>query len=291
MILFFFIVGGCFGAEELCRQRPDVDVLLYNRVPKCASTSLKDLFVAESAKLGFKVLVPLYLFYAADKLLIDSFQRIVCNETVPVVIVNHMLFPTADVIRSLTDCGKTVGFFNVVREPLARHRSHYQFLRLGDRDPAKKLISQQICNMTYDDCIDRDPVPECCAPSNLLLEFMSGVREKDVADPTKLLADAVWNVQHQYSLVGLAEEMERTVRLIRFKFPQFATASAVLPRSNETPRLGRSLSRPLNVTHRLLFRAAFARDIAFYHYLRGRFHYQAANCLAAAHVDDDLFKK
>lgn len=289
MIFFFFILGA--AAEELCRQRPDVDVLLYNRVPKCASTSMKDLFIEESAKLGFKVLVPLYLFHANESMLVDSFQKIVCNETVPVIVVNHMLFPSAAVIRSLTDCGKTVGFFNIVREPLARHRSHYEYLRLGDRDPAKKLISQQICNMTYDECIDGDPVPECCAASNLLLEFMSGLREKDTTDPLQILTTAVFNVQQRYSVIGLAEEMERTVRLVRFIFPQFATASAVLPRSNETPRLARSaalLHRPSNATRRLLFRAAFARDTAFYHFLRRRFHHQAANCLFAAHTDDEL---
>lgn len=128
----------CVASRELnCTARTDVNFLVFNRIPKCASTSVGRWLEENQPHGDYIVFNPLTLYHETDSAYVAAFQQF-CHERRNVVFINHSYFFNRTVLEFLAACGKTVAFMNFARDPESRHRVRVRVLALGSCAAARE---------------------------------------------------------------------------------------------------------------------------------------------------------
>ncbi|GFS08276.1 Heparan sulfate 2-O-sulfotransferase 1 [Elysia marginata] len=156
----------------------DDTVVIYNRIPKTGSTSLKHV-VAQLSIINnfnwihFNTTRFLKVFGLADQ------RRFITNitnweEKKPAFYDGHLAF----IDFSRFGIRKLPIYINVVREPLARLMSHYYFLRYGDNYDPNRVRKKAHDHRTFDDCVAMDG--EDCGPAKMWVQvpFFCGHSEE-----------------------------------------------------------------------------------------------------------------
>lgn len=220
-----FLNGG-WSSIDLSR----VDTLLYNRVPKCGSSSMLSILTQSSAKLNFSLFSDSQ-YYPAEK---EFKHRIGAwlskHVRQNVVYVNHMAMPSDDMLQPFIFYNRTVAFINVVRNPLQRLQSHYEYARWGPRPLQGRTQALKLCNLTFSEClIQRNP---SCAARSTLVDYLSGKRYyKSASGP---LQQALSNVIRKYAFIGTVEQLPQTIEILSTLFSQFFAKIETVPHSRIT---------------------------------------------------------
>ena len=167
---------------------------MYNRVPKCGSTTTLQIIDSLKRRLHFNVLNDIApgmtnlmesdeqelgkIYASNDSLISSELVRNITNLKEPMLYIRHVFF--IDFPR--------YGFkdplnINIVRDPVARFISKYYYNRFGFENPnpvaAKKWrhpMPDDVRAMTLDECV-RKSVPECAQPSLDLILYFCGHSE------------------------------------------------------------------------------------------------------------------
>lgn len=270
MILHWLVAFNlCIAWGVVCTSQEVVDVLFYNRIPKCGSTSMTGIFRKNSALLQYKVYDMAMNMYHADDGKLMQWMDTICRDPSRAVFINHMLFPSDAIRQRLKDCGRQVAFINVVREPFARMRSSYNAGRWGRRPAHLAAQARSECISSFERCVSEGH--QCCSGQNLMTEYLSGVPLRNYSDAYRALA----NVDNHYVVIGVTEKLHETLLVLKHFFPQFFSDLAV-PNLNMGPD---NVTEPIESKRRVMFDAAYAYDTALYTLMVDRLQHQFDACV------------
>ncbi|OAD56633.1 Heparan sulfate 2-O-sulfotransferase 1 [Eufriesea mexicana] len=184
------IQTGIEASEHSYKSAFDDLIIIYNRVPKTASTSF---------------------FQFANNITVWNTKK-------PAFYHGHIAFLNFEKFG----VRQTPLYINLLRKPLDRFVSYYYFLRYGDNFRPHLTRRKHGDTKTFDECIDAGQ-PDC-DPDNMWLQipFLCG------HDPacweignSWALEEAKRNLQRHYLLVGVTEELTEFVEILQTVLPRF----------------------------------------------------------------------
>eukprot|EP00095_Tigriopus_kingsejongensis_P001647 maker-scaffold801_size95070-snap-gene-0.18 protein:Tk01647 transcript:maker-scaffold801_size95070-snap-gene-0.18-mRNA-1 annotation:"heparin sulfate o-sulfotransferase-like" len=198
-------------------------LLIYNRIPKTASTTLMHLPYELCQPLGYHVLLlnitrPPHLLTLQDRVF---FARNITQWRAkrPALYHGHFGFIDFDLMGL---SGPAPIYINMIRRPLDRLVSYYYFLRYGDDFRVNKIRSRMGDKMTFDECVERRLGD--CDPKKLWLQipwFCGHFKQCWEPGNRWALEQAKFNLVHKYFLVGVTEELETFIELLEMTLPRF----------------------------------------------------------------------
>lgn len=258
---------------------PTASLLLYNRIPKCASSTMQTVLRRLSHKLNFEHTSS--SIFDARQLDQDEQQDLVHNLT---TMTNHHTLSYDRHIYytnfTMFDAPAPV-YVNMVRDPVERFISSFYYRRSAERVSrlqAKKAIqtpSDGWLNKTLEECVfqnDRECMFRPGDQKEMILTYFCGHHPfcTEIGNP-QASAMARRTVKEAYSVVGLIEHMEVTLQLLEALVPRFMAGATgvydhirmqenrIVNKNSDKPKVTKKVKREL--------RRRLADDIDFYDFL------------------------
>jgi len=202
-------------------------ILIYNRVPKTASTTLMNVPYELCRANKYRVVhVNLFQYKhvltTADQM---YFARNMSSWNVgDMPTFYHGHFAYFDFAKLGLE--QRPIYINLVRKPLDRLVSYYYFLRYGDDLQKNKVRSKQGNTVTFDECVENSQAD--CDPKKLWMQipFFCG-QAIQCWDPGSewALAQAKNNLVSKYLVVGVTEDLNAFVQVLETLLPEFFTGA------------------------------------------------------------------
>jgi len=206
----------------------DVQVVVYNRIAKCGSTTLLSLFSHLAEKNNFTLIrpTPEYNHIAAR----DAVLTALATGT-RTVVSNHFAFPEilyggGIEAHNINKNKQQMAYINVMRNPVDRCTSVYYYSRYGNRNgQLKENTLKEYGNLTLDECVSKPyhEIQKCfnCESDKQALAFCG----REGGDCNRATADEIieqaWeNVQAHY-FVGITEDLHGTAEMLELLYPSF----------------------------------------------------------------------
>jgi len=222
-----------------------VDVVIYNRIPKTASTSFMHLVPYKLTKSNGITVAGLNVSGSGLSTYTLSFQdrfRLMSNmsswvERFPAVYHGHFAyFGLPEGMKTSSSNAKVV-WINMVRKPVDRMVSFYYFLRYGDDFRVNKVRSRMGDRVTFDDCIANSHSQDC-DPRKLWLQvpWFCGHSRRCWSPPGNdwALDQAKRNLVEKYLVVGITEDLDSFVDVVEWLLPKFFKGAGSLYRNEGT---------------------------------------------------------
>lgn len=256
-------------------------MLIYNRVPKCGSTTMlwiikglsqKNKYTHRSSKLYHSRQLSKY----KQNLLEKQFNRYLKH--------GYHSYDRHMYYFNLTRAENFI-WFNFIRDPVERFVSEFYYLRSPDRwkkDMMKKVKRPPLSwfNMKLDKCVlaeDPECLPTLDTEHELQLTYFCGQHP----DCRKVgsrwaLQQAKENVERYYSVVGLLEEMPLSSKVLQSYIPRFFKNVTSIPLSSGSKKVNVDKTKP-SVSDGILsiLRSRLVEDYEFYDFVKKRLHLQA----------------
>ncbi|XP_022246863.1 uronyl 2-sulfotransferase-like isoform X2 [Limulus polyphemus] len=216
----------------------DVDKLLYNRAPKCGSTTIYSIMQKLSVDLGYQH----YNSKIYNKKLLDEsqqrrFVKRVKRMPSPCSFDRHVFFV------NFSQFGETSPLYiNVVRDPVERIVSSYFYRRAAAKRRANQgRPNEYWMNKNFEQCVLSSD-PECTfidggIYSVLLLPYFCGQdRRCLIHNHPWALWQAKQNIQRFYPVVGVLEDMNTTLIVLENTLPRFFRGAFKLYHNTEIRR-------------------------------------------------------
>ncbi|TRY91731.1 hypothetical protein DNTS_018976 [Danionella cerebrum] len=220
------------------QQEEDYTVVIYNRVPKTASTSFTNIAYDLCNRNHFHVL---HINTSKNNpvMSLQDQVRFVKNVTLwkemkPAFYHGHVSF----LDFSKFGVKKKPVYINVIRDPIERLVSYYYFLRFGDDYRPGLRRRKQGDKKTFDECVAAGGSD--CAPEKLWLQipFFCGHSSECWNIGSKwALEQAKFNLVNEYMLVGVTEELEDFVMMLEAALPRFFKGATELYRTGKKSHL------------------------------------------------------
>jgi dermatan/chondrotin sulfate uronyl 2-O-sulfotransferase UST len=208
-------------------------LVIYNRVPKCGSTTTLDIIRFLKKKLHFNVyndIAPHMTHYVDDD---KQEMELIHNITKikrPLLYIRHVYF-----IRFNAFGYRNPIYINIARDPVDLFISNYYYLRFGFQNVKngtnaqnwKRDMPDERRNMTIDECTTSEN-HECARPYSNLIPFFCGsskVCQKRGDDALKIAKE---NVREKYAIVGIMEDFPQTMKAFETLAPRFFMGAEVL---------------------------------------------------------------
>ncbi|CAF3955255.1 unnamed protein product [Rotaria sp. Silwood1] len=252
--------------------------IIYNRVPKSASTTLRNLFREQASKRKFtifnkKIYVPFLLSFNAQQEVIYEIN----NAKTPVLYERHMYFVRFDTFQKPQPV-----YINIVRDPLELTVSSYYFSRQTCIEERRCYFDVAFLNETLDDCLERRSSNQCVSQSqgvSPMIPFFCGNEIKCKKNKTFALNKAKENIVNYYTVVGIVEELYNFLFVLEHLMPRYFANIRLAYMSNGMRRIDNKRSNivknkdPSEVNKRAL-RVALVNEYELYNFIKRRFHLQ-----------------
>lgn len=264
----------------------DARLLVYNRVPKCGSTTVLDILnlTARMNKYWYR-----HSLLYNEMNLTSAQQRMVLthlgvqNWKIPISYDRHMYY-----VDFAKQGNSRVAWMNIIRDPVERIISEFYFIRVKSRwdtiESLKKISHRKPPDswfeMTLDECVPAKH-PECYPRlgqyMRMQLTFLCGT------DPVcsqvgnrKALQLAKMHVERQYSVVGTLEEFPLTLRVLEAYLPRFFHGVTSLEHSSGNVKKNVGEYKPtVSEETKMTLRALLKEDVELYDFVRQRLFLQA----------------
>jgi len=246
------------------------DILIYNRVPKCGSSTMEGVLRALSRRNNFtihfsqnyggQVLSP-----TKEEELAKQVTKM--GENGPVIFDRHFFTMENDRHHE-----HNFEWINIVREPVSRLVSMFHYLRKPARWASKKnRPPESWFNKSLDACVLQGD-KECQVGfgfQSLQLSFFCGSNRQCV-DPSSRsgLQMAKYNIETRYAVVGVMEEFQTSLEVLQEILPRWFRG-AVKTKKGKAHRNSNSYEKPSNDTLRELEKR-LALDIELYLFAKQR---------------------
>lgn len=219
-------------------------VIIYNRVPKTASTSFTNIAYDLCGKNHFHVL-HINTTKNNPVLSLQDQVRFVRNVTSwgamkPGFYHGHVAY----LDFSKYGVPKKPMYINVVRDPIERLVSYYYFLRFGDDYRPGLRRRKQGDKKTFDECVSSGGAD--CTPEKLWLQipfFCGHHSECWNAGSRWALEQAKYNLINEYLLVGVTEELEDFVLILEAALPHFFKGAMELYKTGKKSHLRKTTEK------------------------------------------------
>ncbi|XP_061635735.1 heparan sulfate 2-O-sulfotransferase 1 [Phyllopteryx taeniolatus] len=234
------------GGRNLSEDAADDTVVIYNRVPKTASTSFTNIAYDLCARNRFHVL---HINTSKNNpvMSLQDQMRFVHNVTSwrgmkPGFYHGHVAYLD---FSKYSVKGKPM-YINVVRDPIERLVSYYYFLRFGDDYRPGLRRRKQGDKMTFDECVASGGSD--CAPEKLWLQipfFCGHHSECWNVGSHWALEQAKYNLVNEYLLVGVTEELEDFIMILEATLPRFFKGATDLYKTGKKSHLRKTTEKKL----------------------------------------------
>ncbi|KAM4574321.1 heparan sulfate 2-O-sulfotransferase 1 [Fundulus diaphanus] len=233
------------GGRDLSPVAENDDmVIIYNRVPKTASTSFTNVAYDLCSKNRFHVL-HINTTKNNPVMSLQDQVRFVRNVTTwremkPGFYHGHVAYLD---FSKFGVKGKPM-YINVVRDPIERLVSYYYFLRFGDDYRPGLRRRKQGDKKSFDDCVSSGGSD--CAAEKLWLQipfFCGHHSECWNAGSRWALEQAKYNLVNEYLLVGVTEELEDFIMILEAALPRFFKGAAELYRTGKRSHLRKTTEK------------------------------------------------
>ncbi|KAF3835722.1 hypothetical protein F7725_028280 [Dissostichus mawsoni] len=220
-------------------------VIIYNRVPKTASTSFTNIAYDLCGKNRFHVL-HINTTKNNPVMSIQDQVRFVRNvtswrEMKPGFYHGHVAY----LDFSKYGVQAKPMYINVVRDPIERLVSYYYFLRFGDNYRPGLRRRKQGDKKTFDECVS--------SGGRTVLLRSCGCRSLSSADTIQsagedagsrwALEQAKYNLVNEYLLVGVTEELEDFIMILEAVLPRFFKGATELYRTGKKSHLRKTTEK------------------------------------------------
>lgn len=217
------VQGDAQNVTQLTDGEFDLDIMVYNRAPKCGSIYMTRLIWALSSGMQneFDVQSP-YEPGEHPVLNPDERQKIVdevheYKTGKPLAYIRHQTFIDFD------ECGsKRPLYINMVRDPVKRFESLYYFIRNGNEegDGADVEMDDEAKARTIDECVEQG-VEECTKPDWAYVQYFCGSDELCGNPCQRAVEQAKENIEQYYAFVGIIEELDSSLEVFETIMPRF----------------------------------------------------------------------
>ncbi|XP_071983914.1 heparan sulfate 2-O-sulfotransferase 1 [Engystomops pustulosus] len=270
----------------------DEDILIiYNRVPKTASTSFTNIAYDLCAKNKYHVL-HINTTKNNPVMSLQDQMRFVRNvsswrEMKPGFYHGHISY--LDFAKF--GVKKKPIYINVIRDPIERLVSYYYFLRFGDDYRPGLRRRKQGDKKTFDECVAAGGSD--CAPEKLWLQipfFCGHSSECWNVGSRWALDQAKYNLINEYFLVGVTEELEDFIMLLEAALPRFFRGATELYRSGKKSHLRKTTEKKApskETTAKLQQSDIWKMENEFYEFALEQFQFVRAH--AVREKDGELY--
>ncbi|KAL6471645.1 hypothetical protein MHYP_G00202950 [Metynnis hypsauchen] len=279
------------GMREVMADEEDDMVVIYNRVPKTASTSFTNIAYDLCSKNRYHVL-HINTTKNNPVMSMQDQVRFVKNvtswkEMKPAFYHGHVSF------LDFTKFGVTKKpiYINVIRDPIERLVSYYYFLRFGDDYRPGLRRRKQGDKKTFDECVAAGGSD--CAPEKLWLQipfFCGHYSECWNIGSHWALEQAKYNLVNEYMLVGVTEELEDFVMMLEAALPRFFKGATELYRTGKKSHLRKTSEKKPPTKEsiaRLQQSAIWKMENEFYEFALEQFQFARAH--AVREKDGELY--
>ncbi|XP_014794442.1 PREDICTED: heparan sulfate 2-O-sulfotransferase 1 [Calidris pugnax] len=232
--------------QDVTLDEEDDVVIIYNRVPKTASTSFTNIAYDLCAKNKYHVL-HINTTKNNPVMSLQDQVRFVKNvtswkEMKPGFYHGHISY--LDFAKF--GVKKKPIYINVIRDPIERLVSYYYFLRFGDDYRPGLRRRKQGDKKTFDECVAAGGSD--CAPEKLWLQipfFCGHSSECWNVGSRWALEQAKYNLINEYFLVGVTEELEDFIMLLEAALPRFFRGATELYRTGKKSHLRKTTEKKL----------------------------------------------
>ncbi|KAG9341491.1 hypothetical protein JZ751_018995 [Albula glossodonta] len=220
------------SARDLQLDESDDVIVIYNRVPKTASTSFTNIAYDLCGKNRYHVL-HINTTKNNPVMSLQDQVRFVRNvtswrEMKPGFYHGHVAF------LDFTKFGvkRKPIYINVIRDPIERLVSYYYFLRFGDDYRPGLRRRKQGDKKTFDECVSAGGSD--CAAEKLWLQipfFCGHYSECWNVGSRWALEQAKYNLVNEYLLVGVTEELEDFIMMLEAALPRYFRGATELYRT------------------------------------------------------------
>ena len=264
--------------------RHDPHVLLFNRIPKCASTSIATLLFVNAERMKMRFLENPDGAYdwqdknrtAVEKLLISQFSRE--KPSRGVVYAGHFYFSN---FPYLDEKRIPYEYVCMIREPVDRVISSYVYYHYSNRAHIQQLRDSKIVvNESMEDCL-RHQTGGC--ETNVMTRYFCGNNVYCKSGGIVALNQALVNLVRSFTVVGIVEDMKQSLQLFAHTLPRYFHQADKMPpqvKEQNVNKEGEPIRSSLmtNETIREKIRAANAADVILYEYARKLFRRRMEVC-------------
>ena len=261
--------------RDYCRAHSTDNILFFIRLPKCASTSFVDLLQKLSTLTNFYMEFNpsgAYNWNQNEKITVarQCSRKLFLKKKL--VYARHFYFVnfTTFGLRNFT-------YVTIVRDPIDRVVSSYLYYHFSSKKHIQYILKTEHKNESLITCLHHQH--EGCT-HNLATKYFCGHENWCKFGDKRALETAKRNLKRHFAVVGIMEEIELSVHVLRHLLPQFFVAGSERDAGALTlPALNRN-ERRVSVTEeeRLEIARANAADIELYDYAVQLLHNQASQC-------------
>ncbi|XP_039271717.2 uronyl 2-sulfotransferase-like [Styela clava] len=255
-------------------------LVIYNRVPKCGSTTIVWLIKALGSRLGFKTISHNWP-HVQQILTEDEQKNLVENVTTAAngaasIFIRHLHFVDFEKFSSSV---KPI-YINVIRNPIERFISHYYYMRFGFGNGNSKAWMKNMSNATrfekLEECVAKSAEKCVQRESSTTLAFFCGQGPKCRTRSPWALQKAKENVVKYYTVVGIVEDFPNTLRLLEYTLPRYfrrgseiyKRAKGIINKSKTSKKVSPRLETKLKLEEALRY------EMDFYQFVKKRFYDQ-----------------
>jgi len=222
-----------------CIPHSNVQILFYNRIAKCASTSFVNLLqkLVSRGKYQF-VFNPkgAYDWTIQDIAGVAIKIKASARDGKRVVYARHFYYTNYTPHLALN-----YSYVTLVRDPVDRLISSYYYYHYSTKKYIQKMLPNGRKNETLLDCVRY--AHEGCT-HNLLTKYFCGHSKLCSNGSSQALEIAKYNLEHKFVAVGLVENLTQSVQLFQKLLPAFFPPMSlddinkILPFTNKNKRIG-----------------------------------------------------
>lgn len=257
-----------------CEPRNDIEVLFFNRIAKCASTSFVELLQKLSHVGNFDVIFNRQGAYDWTHwevaLVTAQINRVMERGHKRIAFAQHFYY--MDFSPNLHN----YGYVTLVREPVQRMISSFNYYHYSKKDYIKRMLPKDRKDETLLDCIKMEH--EGCK-HNLMTKYFCGHTRNCSNGSSKALKIAKYNLKNKFIAVGLVENLTQSVELFQQLVPAYfppmpaANLAKLLPYTNQNSKIAQADSQIIKAIE-----IRNQADIELYQYAKDLFFSRLKAC-------------
>jgi len=220
----------------MCKPHDEIQVLFFNRIAKCASTSFVELLQKLSHVAKFDVLFSRKGAYdwTLQDVVVVSTKIKKASSGKRVAYAQHFYY------TDFSPYLQSYGYVTLVREPIDRMISSFNYYHYSTKEYIQKMLPKQRREESLLDCVQMEH--EGCK-HNLMTKYFCGHSRSCSDGSNKALKIAKYNLKNKFIAVGLVENLTLSMQLFQQLMPTFfppmpvANLTKLLPYTNQNKKI------------------------------------------------------